>query len=112
MIQRLADFEEQWHGYPLRAVGFVDVFGSTMHLPSEPCGSAALPGEFGFEKLSEMEIGWGLWCFCFHSSWRFLTGFRPCQQAMKKGAHLSFHCLSSWKALVNRDTDKHEKVCA
>jgi len=38
--------------------------------------------------------------------------FRPCLQAMKKGAHLSFHCLLTWKALVNQCGNKHEKACA
>ena len=50
----------------------------------------------------------------FLSSWccRFVAGFRPCQQATKKGAHLSFHCLLYLRVLVNLCGNKHEKVCA
>ena len=47
-----------------------------MYLLGEPGGGAALAGEFGFEKATEMEIRLVLWRFCVHGVGR-LPGLPP-----------------------------------
>lgn len=95
----------------MRAIGFVDVFGGAVYLLGKPSGSAALAGKFGFEELANVKVVSVLWRVSFHGIGR-LVGLPPLSANHEERRSPFVSLLIILGALVNLDTNKHEKVCA
>ena len=101
MAQRPADLEKQGHGEPLGVEGFVNVFGSAVHLLGQPHGRAALPLQLGFYKLAKVQLRGGYRFVLFHRAFFLyfvldpLTPDKSLSEQHTKKVELSFNSLHS-----------------
>lgn len=101
-VQGFANLEKQVGVNPLVAKHLIQVLARTVHLRGQPSDASTLPRQFGLDEMTEVKTICWVPFFSFHGVFRVIGSRRLVPKSNRKGAHLSFDCLLTWMALVNR----------
>lgn len=98
VVQGFANLEKQVGVNPLVAEYLIKVLARAVHLRGQPSDASTLPRQFGLDEMTEVETICWVSFFSFHGTFRVLGGRRLVPKSNRKGAHLSFDCLSLLRA--------------
>ena len=98
VIQGFANLEKQVGVDPFVAKHLIKVFARAVHLRGQPSYASTLPHQFGLDEFPDVEIFRWISFLSFHSAFQFIGSRSLVPKSNRKGAHLSFDCLSLLRA--------------
>ena len=98
VVQGFANLEKQVGVDPFVAEHLIQVLARAVHLRGQPSDASTLPRQFGLDEFPDVEIFRWISFLSFHSAFQFIGSRSLVPKSNRKGAHLSFDCLSLLRA--------------